>query len=220
MADSPSAILLLRLMSTGSQTNLWGGYLNVAMQTLERASNGYQALAVTGDATISHSNYSASNDLQVAFAKLTGSLTSAASLTLPGRQINLGVSNTAGQTVTLLNSGGTGVAIPNSRRALLFGDATDINEATPNWISEYASTLSNDGDIVVKYTLEAAIAAASGLTAPFILVSAADTTAGYLGAKIVASGDAEIDTINGGGDEDVQVSVIAGKALSRAMAIT
>jgi hypothetical protein len=48
MADTPSSILLLRLQSIGSNTNLWGGYLNAALQTLERASKGYQALAVTG----------------------------------------------------------------------------------------------------------------------------------------------------------------------------
>lgn len=66
MTDTPSSILLLRLQSVGSNTNLWGGYLNTGLQTLERAAKGYQALAVTGDATVSWTNYSASNDGAVA----------------------------------------------------------------------------------------------------------------------------------------------------------
>lgn len=120
MTDTPSSILLLRLQSVGSNTNLWGGYLNTGLQTLERASKGYQALAVTGDATISWTNYSASNDGAVGSLKLTGSLSSAATLTFPGYQHFLYVWNATGAAITIKCSGGTGVTLQNGDRALLY----------------------------------------------------------------------------------------------------
>src|SRR4051812_41031228 len=113
MTDTPSSILLLRLQSVGSNTNLWGGYLNTALATLERAAKGAQTLAVTGDATVSWSNYAATNDGAVAFLKLTGSLSSAAALTFPGYQHYLSVWNATGNAVTIKCSGGTGVTLQN-----------------------------------------------------------------------------------------------------------
>jgi hypothetical protein len=220
MTDTPSAILLLRLQSTGSNTNLWGGYLNTIFQTLERGQRGYQAYTVTGDATISWSNYSASNDFAVAFAKLAGSPTAAFTLTLPGYQNYFGVNNPLSYAGTFKVSGGTGIAVPASRNALLYGDGTDIYEASPNWLSAPVSTLSNAGDIVVKTTLESAIANASGLTAPFILVDASDTTAGYLSAKVLVTGDASAAVTTPGGDEALTITADArptGLAMALAM---
>jgi hypothetical protein len=188
VADTPSSILLLRLQSTGSNTNLWGGYLNTMFQTQERADKGYQAYTVTGDATISQTNYSATNDYAVGYVKENGSPTATWTHTLPARQNIFGVWNNSGFAGTLKASGGTGVTVPTARRSSIYGDGVDYYEASSNWLSSYASPLSNNGDIVVKATLESAIAAASGLTAPFILVSAADTTAGYLGVKVDVTG--------------------------------
>lgn len=219
MTDTASSILLLRLQSTGSNTNLWGGYLNTLFQTQERATKGYQAYAVTGDATVSWSNYSASNDFSVAFAKLTGSPAAAFTLTQPGYENFFGIQNSAGQAGTFKVSGGTGIAVPASRTALLRNDGTDVYDAGPNWLSNYVATLTNSGDVVVKTTLEAAIAAASGLTAPFILVSAVDTTPGYLGQKIIGGGDITV-TDSGAGNSTLTVSVNAKKtALAMAQAL-
>lgn len=208
MADTASSILLQRIQSVGSNVNLWGGYINTDLQILERASKGYQAYTVTGDATISWTNYSATNDYSVAVVKATGSPTASWTHTLPTYQMFFTLWNASGQTGTAKNSGGTGVSVPNNRRALLFGDGVDIRDAAPNWLSSYATTLTNAGDIVVKATLETAIATASlPATAGTSLCSAADTTAGYLGAKIVGTGAATVTVINPGADEDVQISV-------------
>lgn len=184
MTDTPSSILLLRLQSTGSNTNLWGGYLNTALQTLEQASKGYQALSVTGDATITWTNYATGNTGQCAALKLTGSLSSAATLTMPA-YMNFGmVWNNTGQSVTIKCSGGTGVSVPNGVRTLLFCDGVDYYSAGSSWLNTYVSTLTNNGDVVTKVTLESAIATASlPATAGTVLNSAADTTAGYHGAK-------------------------------------
>lgn len=126
---SASAILLLRLMTTGEAVNLWGGYLNTSMQTLERASKGYQALAVTGDATISWTNYSASNDGAVAFLKLTGTATGV--LTFPSLQHFLAVWNANSASVTIKCSGGTGITLTSGQRALLYCDGVDYYNAAP-----------------------------------------------------------------------------------------
>jgi hypothetical protein len=161
VADTPSSILLLRLQATGSNTNLWGGYLNTALSTLERAAKGYQAYSATGSATISWANYSASNDFAVAFAKINSSgLAGAYTLTLPSQQAYFGAWNNTSYAGTLKNTGGTGIAIPANRRALLYGDGTDIGEAAPNWLSGYVVTLTNNGDIVVYATLSTYVASA------------------------------------------------------------
>lgn len=215
MTDTPSAILLLRLMSTGSNVNLWGGYINVALQTLERASKGYQAYATATDTTISWTNYSATNDFSVAFAKLTGVAAAAFTLTHPGYANFFGIKNSSGFASTQKVSGGTGVAVPTGRKALLYNDTVDVLDAAPTWISDYASPLVNNGDVVVKLTLEAAIAAASGLTAPFILVSAADTTPGYLLNKLnlavsgAISGAWSVE--NSGADENALLTLAVGR---------
>jgi len=189
MADSASTILLQRIQSVGSNVNLWGGYINTDLQIIERASKGYQAYTVTGTATISWTNYSETNDLSVAVAKFNGTPAAAWALTLPTYQTMLTTWNNSGQAGTFKNSGGTGITVPTGRKALLYGDGTDIGEASPNWLNSYATTLTNAGDVVVKATLETAIATASlPATAGTVLVSAADTAAGYLGTKVNITG--------------------------------
>lgn len=186
MVDTPSSVLLLRLQATGSNTNLWGGYLNTAMQMIEQASKGYQTQALTADTTISWTNYSTGNIGAAALLKFTGTLSSAVTVTMPAYQNFILVWNAAGAAVTVKVSGGTGVAVPNGRKSLLFCDGVDYYSAVPSWNTD-TITLTNNGDIVTKSTMETAIAAASGLTAPFILVSAADTTAGYYAAKTTSA---------------------------------
>jgi hypothetical protein len=202
-------------MSTGSQVNLWGTYLNVLFQTTERASKGYQSLAVTASATISWSNYSASNDGSVAFLKLTGALSSAVTLTFPSLQHYVSVWNATGAAVTIKCSGGTGVTIPNGVRTLLYCDGVDYFSAGTMWLNTYQTTLTNAGDVVVKTTLEQAIANASlPATAGTLLVDASDTTAGYLGSKLTVTGSgAAIVTpsvTNPGGNEVKNFAIAVG----------
>ena len=170
------------------------------MQMIEQASKGYQALAVTGNATITWTNYTTANPGECGFLKLTGTLSSAATLTFPGNQNFLVVKNAAGATVTIMCSAGTGVAIPNGRTALIACDGTDYFDVGHNWVG-VATTLTNSGDLVSLLQLQTAIAAASGLTAPFILNSAADTTPGYLGTKIAVAGNLTLTTQNAGANE-------------------
>lgn len=215
MTDTPSSILLLRLQSVGSNTNLWGGYLNAALQTLERASKGYQALAVTGDATIAWTNYTATNDGAVAFLKLTGSISSAAALTFPSFQHYISTWNATGSAVTIKCSGGTGVTIQNGDRALLYCDGVDYYHAAPTvfpaglTVAGKITGLSAgtvNADAVNLQQMAAAIAASVPLgTAGTFLNSLADTTRGFLADKAVVSGLLKISTKNPGANEYSQV---------------
>lgn len=210
MADSASTILLQRIQSVGSNVNLWGGYINTDLEILERASKGYQTLAVTGDATISWTNYVATNTGAVAFLKLTGSATGV--LTFPAYQNYLSVWNANSSSVTIKCSGGTGVTLTTGQRALLYCDGTDYYNAGPNVLGSGTVTASGRiagvtagtaaTDAVNKTQMETAIATA-GLpaTAGTVLVSSADTTAGYLGAKIAVAGDLALSIQNPAGDE-------------------
>lgn len=198
MADNPSSILLTREQSTGSNTNLWGGYLITTQRTTERALRGYQALTVTGDATVSWTNYSATNDYGAMVTKLTGTPSAAFAHTLPGYTTFQALINSAGQTGTFKNSGGTGVSVPASRKSLVYGDGVDIYEVSPNWLNNYASTLTNAGDIVVKATMDAAIAAISTAQNGLVLSSSSATTSKYLDQAVAASGALTITKTNGG----------------------
>lgn len=210
MADSASPVLLQRIQSVGSNVNLWGGYINTDLEILEQASKGYQTQALTGDTTIAWTNYATGNKGAAALLKFTGSLAATATVTMPAYQNFLLIWNAAGQTVTVKCSGGTGVAIPNGRKALVFCDGTDYFFSGPNYIGDNI-TEANARDIADKDYVDTAIATASlPATAGTVLVSGADTTAGYLGQKIVGSGAAAVTTINPGADEDVQISVEAG----------
>lgn len=217
MADTPSSILLLRLQSTGSNTNLWGGYLNTALQTLERASKGYQALAVTASATISWTNYSAANDGAVGFLKLTGSLSSAVTLTFPSYQHYVSVWNATGAAVTIKCSGGTGVTLQNGDRALLYCDATDYYNAAPTLFPTQTITVAGkisgltagtSGTDAVNLTqMSAAIAASVPAgTAGTFLNSIADTTRGFLTDKLQAVGSLVLTTRNAGANEYTEIS--------------
>ena len=230
MTDTPSPIELLRLMSVGSSVNLWGGYLNTALQTLERASKGYQALAVTGDATISWTNYSAANDGSVAFLNLTGPISSPATLTFPGYQHYLSGRNTTGAAVTIKCSGGTGVTIANGDRFLLYCDATDYYNAAPTVfatgitvagkVSGMTAGLAGTDGVNVAQLAAAIAAAVIPGTAGTLLNSITDTTRGFLRGKVTTQVGSltttqvaglqtiELATLNPGGDE--QLAIILG----------
>ena len=237
MADTPSSILLTREQSVGSNTNTWGGYLIITQRMTEQASKGYQTLAVTGDATISWTNYTTGNIGSCAFLNLTGTLSASATLTFPGYQNFLAVRNNTGATITIKCSGGTGVSIPNTAAALLYCDGTDYYNAAPTIfsgpITASGGSLSSSGDLAItgamtlagqihgvanptantdganKTYVDTAIATA-GLpaTAGTVLNSGGDTTAGYLSQKAVASGLIAATTTSPGGAESLSFAVI------------
>ena len=187
MTDSPEARLLLRLQTTGSNTNIWGGYLDTNQQMLSRASKGYQAIAMTGDQTISWTNYSLTNIGAVRTIKLTGSLSAVANLVVPSLEMDFNIINSTGKTITVKTSAGTGIAVVNGARVALFCDAADVYQSSPTNISTFVPT--TDYDITTKTYVDTAIAAATFSSSPGTLrITAADTTAKFLSSAITVSG--------------------------------
>ena len=207
MTDTATSRLGARQQSQGSNTNTWGDdKLNEALRLIDRAMHGVESLAMTGDTTLSWSNYVATNTGQVAFLTLTGSLSAAAALIVPSVQwCWRGISNTTGQTITVRTSAGTGVTIPNGRTISIKCDGSDCSYAGQNYLGADV-TETNARDLMDKSAVETAIASAAlPATSGTVLVSSSDTTAGYVGAKVnvTGSGAASVtpSTTNPGANE-------------------
>jgi hypothetical protein len=203
MTDSATARYGARQQSQGSNTNTWGDdKLNEALRLFDRGSKGYQSLVMTGDTTLNWTNYVATNTGQCAVLKLTGSLSVAASLTVPSVEWTWDlIANTTGQTITLKTVAGTGVEIPTGRGLPIYCDGVDCHNRMGSNIPSAASIaggLSVAGavtvagkvsgvaagiagtDAVNKTQMEAAIAtAAIPATNGTMFNSSGDTLAGY-----------------------------------------
>lgn len=219
MTDTASSRYGARQQSQGSNTNTWGDdKLNEVIRLFDRGSKGVQSLAMTGDTTLSWTNYIATNDGQVSVLLLTGSLSSAANLIVPSREWQWDViKNSTGQTITVKTSAGTGVAIANGQYMSIYCDAADCYNGSPTNLpgavtvagqihAVTAGTAATDA--VNKTQMETAIATA-GLpaTAGTVLNSLNDTTAGYVSQKITGSGAVVISTTSPGGNEKTNISV-------------
>ena len=134
MASSYSA-LKIELIATGEQVNVWGSTTNTNLGTaLEEAIVGRAVANFTTDAnlTIDLTN---TNSTQVARHYIlsltsTGALTATRDLIVPTIEKTYVVHNdTAGsQSIRVKTSGGTGITIPNGKKALLYVDGTNVIE--------------------------------------------------------------------------------------------
>jgi hypothetical protein len=209
MTSTPDSILIgVELQGLGDNTNTWGYQrLNNALTVLAKAGHGYESIAVTGNATISDTNYSTTNQSENRVIKFTGSLAAAATLTFPSRERLQLFWNATGQSVTVKCSGGTGVTIPNGRIALLFCDGVDFYNGIPTHVGTSFSP-SLGGDVANVDYVDTAIANATiPASAGTVLVSGGDTTAGYLVQKVDAGAGIEISQTSPGGDEGLSVAL-------------
>ncbi len=218
MVDTPDSISLARLQATGGNNNLWGGYLNTVITLLSRMMKGYQAYTVNGDATVSWTNYSATNDAAVANVKLnTGTVAAAFTLTLPNYQQDLKVKNNTSFAATLKCSGGTGVTIPAGATAYIYCDGTDFYNNAP-WLFPGGITVAGiisgvtagvAGTDATNVAQVAAAIAAAGLPAGTGAVrnTINDTTPNYLAAKTSGSKAVTASTTSPGGNEVRDFSV-------------
>lgn len=223
MTSTASSRYKAEKQGLGDNTNTWGDTrLNVVVETLDRGSKGYEAIAITGDTTLTWSNYSASNSGQVAVIRLTGSMTSAWNLIVPSVEWQWdAIINATGQTVTVKTSAGTGVTIPTGYQASVYNNGSDCVGASPTRVfgDIYAggqiknvTAGSAATDAVNKTQLDAAVAAAgTSVGAGTLFVSATDTTAKFLTIALTTqvSGlvSVAVSTINGGGNEQTKLAV-------------
>lgn len=222
MTSTASSRYKVQKQGLGDNTNTWGDtLLNVGLETLDRGSKGYEAIAMTGDTTLTWSNYSASNSGQVAVIRLTGSLSSAANLVVPSVEWQWdAIINATGATITVKTSAGSGVTIPTGYQAAVYNNGSDCVGASPTRVfgdfyaggqvkNLTAGTATTDA--VNKTQLDAAIAAAGTLGDGTFFNSATDTTRKFLASALTiqVSGlvSVALATVNGGSNEQSRIAV-------------
>jgi len=133
MASTYSTNLKIELQATGENSGTWGTITNTNLGTaLEQAIVGYGNPSYASDANLTLT-YTDSNAAQTARA-LVLNVTSAVSLTatrelvVPTIQKQYIVQNntTGSQSITVKTSAGTGITVPNARKAHLYVDGTNV----------------------------------------------------------------------------------------------
>jgi hypothetical protein len=188
MASTYSSNLKIELMGTGENSGTWGSVTNTNLgTTLEQAVIGLGNPDYTSDAnltiTITDSNASqAARCLVLNVTSAFGSLTATRELIVPTSQKQYIVQNntTGGQSITVKTSAGTGITVPNGRKAHLYVDGTNVIQMF-DFVDINGGTI--DG---------ATVGAASASTGAFTSLTASGATT-LNGA--VALGDASGDLI-------------------------
>jgi hypothetical protein len=134
MASTYSSNLKIELMSTGENSGTWGTTTNTNLGTaLEQAVVGYGNPDFLSDAnlTITITNTNAAQAARALVLNVTssfGSLSTTRELVVPTIQKQYIVQNntTGGQSITVKTSAGTGITVPNGRKAHLYVDGTNV----------------------------------------------------------------------------------------------
>ena len=134
MASTYSSNLKIELMATGENSGTWGNITNTNLGTaVEQAIVGYGNPDYVADAdlTISITNSNASQAARALVLNVTstfGSLTATRELVVPTIEKQYIVQNNTagGQSITVKTSAGTGITVPNGRKAHLYVDGTNV----------------------------------------------------------------------------------------------
>jgi hypothetical protein len=188
MASTYSSNLKIELMGTGENAGTWGTITNTNLGTAyEQAVIGLGNPDYTSDTnltiTLTNSNAAqAARALVLNVTSVFGSLTQTRELIVPTIQKQYIVQNntTGGQSITVKTSGGTGITVPNGRKAHLYVDGTNVIQMF-DFVDINGGTI--DG---------ATVGAASASTGAFTSLTASGATT-LNGA--VALGDASGDLI-------------------------
>jgi len=133
MPSTYSSNLKIELMATGENANTWGNITNTNLgTTLEQAIVGLGNPVFASDAnltiTLTNTNAAQAARALVLNATSSVSLTATRELVVPTFQKQYIVQNntTGGQSITVKTSAGTGVTVPNGRKAHLYVDGTNV----------------------------------------------------------------------------------------------
>jgi hypothetical protein len=141
MASTYSA-LKIELITTGEQAGTWGTTTNVNLGTaLEEAIVGRATANFTTDADLTIS-LTSTNTTQVARNYIlnvtsTGSLTATRNLIVPSINKPYIIENntTGGQSIVVKTAAGTGVTVPNGKKAMVYANTTNV-VAAENYIPD------------------------------------------------------------------------------------
>jgi len=220
MVDTPTTNYGLRTQELGSNIATWGDpNLNEVENCIDQILGKIKDIAITGDYTITSTNYVTTADNKNRGWRFTGTLTALATITVPATHTSFVVVNdtTGGFSLTVKTSAGTGITVPNGRTAWLRCNATNVLNAFPTHMgTTFVPSLS--GDAANVSFVETAIATASlPATAGTVLVSGVDTTAGYISSKLVAGTDITL-TASGAGNETLTIANVPYWNTPRALA--
>ena len=135
MASTYTPNLKIELMATGDQVNDWGTTTNSNLENgLEQAIVGRGVVEYTSDAnktitlTESNSSQDARNLFLYVDTDMSTTLTATRDLIVPTIEKTYIVHNdtAGGQSIRVKTSGGTGITIPNGKKALLYVDGTNV----------------------------------------------------------------------------------------------
>lgn len=139
MASSTSALLGMELMATGENDSTWGPKTNNNLITMEYAVNGYLSKAVTGNTTLSDTQYvpgsQATAEAKNMLIRFTGAITSSATITMPALSALHYVINgtTGGQSLSFIAAASTGTTMTLGATAssFVYCDGTNHLAASP-----------------------------------------------------------------------------------------
>ena len=186
MASTYSQNLKIELMGAGDQVGSWGNTTNDNLGiVLEEAMVGFASVQFTNDAnlTLTLSNSNASQTSRKYYLRTTSTVTLSAQrdLIVPTIQKTYVVQNstTGGQSIRVKTVSGTGIVVPNGRRALLYVDGVNVVEQV-----DYFSSLTVDSPSFTG--IPTAPTAAPGTSTTQIATTAFVTTvAGSLGTMAI-----------------------------------
>jgi hypothetical protein len=137
-----STNLKIELMATGEKSNSWGVVTNTNLGTaLEQAivGKGNPNFASDATLTISLTNSNAAQAARALVLDVTSgvSLSATRELVVPTIQKQYIVQNntTGGQSITVKTSAGTGVTVPNGKKAHLYVDGTNVVQMVDYFVS-------------------------------------------------------------------------------------
>ena len=144
MASSESSLLKLELQTDGENSTTWGSKTNTNLNLIEQAAHGLSSVAVTAsDVTLTDTAY-AESEARKTYINVTGALTGNRSIVVPARTHLYHVfNNTTGAFVlTVSTSAGTGIAVVQGERMILWCDGTNVvNAVTDADTKENAQTI-------------------------------------------------------------------------------
>jgi len=149
--------LKIELIGTGDQTGTWGTTTNTNLGTaLEEAIVGYATANFTSDAdltlTLTDTNASQTARNFVLNVTSSGSLSTTRNLVVPTIEKPYVVFNntTGGQSITVKTASGTGITVPNGRKALLITDGTNVVDAITFLSNLQVGTTTMTGDLTLN----------------------------------------------------------------------
>ena len=133
MANSTSASLKLTVQATGENSGTWGQITNTNLLIVEQAIGGYDTFNVTNASrALTFTNGAVSNGKNQVI-KLTGTLAGNLNVTIPDSiektYTVVDGCDHAGNTLTFITSGGTGVLLCEGNCYELYSDGTNIVKA-------------------------------------------------------------------------------------------